>query len=96
MLTHIVCWKYHPEISEEDRVKHIDMLRSLPKFIPEIVSLTVGRDILSLERSYDTGLVAVFENRDTLEIYTTHPAHADAVALGKRIGQNVVSVDLID
>ena len=96
MLTHIVCWKYHPEISEEDRVKHIDMLRSLPKLIPEIVSLTVGRDILGLQRSYDTGLVAVFENMDALEIYTGHPAHVDVAALGKRIGQNVVSVDLID
>lgn len=96
MLTHIVCWKYHPEISEEDKAKHIDLLRSLPKFIPEIVSLTVGRDILGLERSYDTGLIVVFDDRNALEIYTTHPAHTDAAALGKRIGKNVVSVDLID
>ena len=63
MLTHIVCWKYKPETTEEERADHIAKLRALPGMIPNIESFNVGRDILHLERSFDTGLVAVYPDR---------------------------------
>jgi len=93
MLTHIVCWKYKEEITEEQRRDHIAKLRSLPNLIDNIESFEVGADILHLERSFDTGLVAKFEGRAALYAYTDHPEHQKVVALGKQLAERAVSVD---
>ena len=95
MLTHIVCWKYKDETTEEQRADHIARLQALPEVIPNIVSFSVGSDILHLDRSFDTGLVAVYQDRAGLDLYTDHPAHQEVAALGKEIAQHVVSVDFI-
>ncbi|MEQ1762382.1 MAG: Dabb family protein [Pyrinomonadaceae bacterium] len=95
MLTHIVCWKYKTETTDQQRADHIAWLRALPDLIPNIVSFNVGSDILHLERSFDTGLVAVYPDREALDVYTDHPAHQEVVALGKQIAEKVVSVDFL-
>ncbi len=93
MITHIVCWKYKPETSHEQRADHIAKLRALPDIIPNIESFSVGADILHLERSFDTGLVAVYPAMAALDAYTVHPLHQEVAALGKQIAEKVVSVD---
>jgi hypothetical protein len=95
MLTHIVCWKYKAETTEEEIETHIEKLKNLPDVIPHILSFNVGRDLLHLERSFDTGLVAVYPNREALDAYTVHPDHKEVAALGKQIAEQVVSVDFI-
>jgi len=95
MLTHIVCWKYKPEITEEQRDAHRAKLRALVGVIPEIVSFDCGKDTLNLPRSYDTGLTSVFADHAALEAYTVHPAHQAVAALGKEISEHVVSVDFV-
>ena len=96
MLTHIVCWKYKTETSEQEREEHVAKLRALPNVIPNILSFNVGRDILQFERSFDTGLVAVYPDRAALDFYTDHPAHQEVATMGKRIAERVVSVDFLD
>ena len=96
MLTHIVCWKYKPETTEEQRADHIERLRALPDVIPDILSFSVGRDVLHLERSFDTGLVATYPNMAALDVYNDHPQHQQVAALGKQIAEKVVSVDFED
>ncbi len=93
MLTHIVCWKYKPETTEEQRAEHIAKLRNLPSVIPEVLIFNVGADVLHLARSFDTGLVAAYADRDALEIYDAHPAHKEVQAIGRQIAEKVVSVD---
>lgn len=95
MLTHIVCWKYKPEVSAETRAEHIAKLRNLPNIIAEIVSFNVGSDILHLERSFDTGLTSTFADKATLDAYTIHPAHQEVAAFGKEISAQIVSVDFL-
>ena len=95
MLTHIVCWKYNPETTQEQRAEHVAKLRNLPNVIPEIISLSVGGDILHLERSFDTGLVATYADKTALDAYTIHPEHQAVAALGKQIAEKVVSVDFV-
>ena len=95
MLTHIVCWKYKPETTEEERADHIAKLRALPGMIPNVESFNVGRDILHLERSFDTGLVAVYPDRAALDNYNEHPEHQKVVAIGRQIAERVVSVDFL-
>lgn len=95
MLTHIVCWKYKPETTEAQREDHRAKLKDLPNHIEHILSFNVGADILHLERSFDTGLVATFPSREDLDFYTDHPEHKRVAALGKEIAERVVSVDFI-
>jgi len=93
MLTHIVIWKYRVDIEQEVREEHVSLLRALVGTIPELMSLSVGFDVLRLPRSYDTGLVAVFHDRAGLEAYTIHPAHIKVANLGTSISERVASVD---
>jgi hypothetical protein len=95
MLTHIVCWKYKPETTAEQRAEHVAKLKNLPDLIPNILSFNVGADILHLERSFDTGLVAVYPDREALDFYTVHPEHQAVANLGKQIAEKVVSVDFL-
>ena len=95
MLIHIVCWKYAPETDEAAREGHREKLRALVGVIPEIAGFDVGADILHLDRSFDTGLVATFADADALERYTVHPEHQKVAALGREIAERVVSVDFL-
>ena len=95
MLTHIVCWKYKPDTTDEQRAEHIARLRELPGIIPNIDSFSVGTDILHLERSFDTGLVAMYPDRAALDHYNEHPEHQKVVAIGRGIAEKVVSVDFL-
>ena len=93
MITHIVIWKYRPDIEQKLREEHMEMLRKLTAVIPQIESLTAGFDVLRLPRSYDTALVATFRDRAGLEAYTIHPAHIKVADLGRNISEHVASVD---
>ena len=95
MLTHIVCWKYKPETTPEARAHHRARLTALPGIIQNSESFNVGEDILHLERSFDTGLVAVFSDRAALDLYNDHPEHQKVAALGREISEKVVSVDFL-
>jgi hypothetical protein len=93
MLIHIVCWKYKPETSNETRAQHRAKLRALTSVIPDMAGFDVGADMLHLDRSFDTGLVAHFRDRAALDNYTDHPEHLAVAAIGKVIAERVVSVD---
>ena len=96
MLIHIVIWKYTAETSQEMRESHIAKLRNLPNVIPHIKSFKVGADILNLDRSYDTGLVATFPDQDALDSYTVHEEHQKVATMGKDIAEHAASVDFFD
>jgi hypothetical protein len=96
MLTHIVIWKYRADVSAEERQEHAVRLRRLRQIIPEVKSLSVGFDVLGLPRSYDLGLVAVFQDHAGLEAYTVHPEHVAVVQLGRSITEQIASVDFED
>jgi hypothetical protein len=95
MLTHVVVWKYRSDIDMDVREEHVTLLRSLSSVITQIASLSVGFDTLHLPRSYDTALVAVFEDRAALDAYTIHPDHIKAANFGRSISEHVASVDFI-
>jgi Stress responsive A/B Barrel Domain len=96
MLTHIVIWKYRADIKQFAREEHVALLRGLSVIIPQVQTLSVGFDMLHLPRSYDTGLVAVFEDRAALDAYTVHPEHVKVAEFGRSISEHVASVDFID
>jgi len=93
MLTHIVIWKYRPDVDQETRDEHVRLLGNLAGIISEVKSLAVGFDILKLPRSYHTGLVAIFDDEAGLETYTVHPEHVKVADFGRSISEHVASVD---
>lgn len=93
MLIHIVCWKYKPETDSAARDLHRNSLAALAGVVDGIYSFDVGADILHLDRSFDTGLVIQFRDRDALDQYSDHPEHQKVAAMGKEISEKVVSVD---
>lgn len=95
MLTHVVIWKYRADVEQETRNEHVSLLRNLAGVIREVKSLSVGFDTLGLPRSYDTGLVAVFEDRAGLDAYTVHPEHVKVADFGRAISEHVASVDYL-
>ena len=96
MLTHIVIWKYRSDVELEVREEHVSLLKALATQIKEVESLSVGFDTLGLPRSYDTGLVAVFQDRAGLDAYTIHPDHVKVAEFGRSISEHVASVDFED
>lgn len=92
MLIHLVCWKYKPEVSGEKREEHRRCLKQLTQLVPGLARLDVGADVLHLDRSFDTALVAEFESREALDAYTVHPDQAVA-AMGPELSEKAVSVD---
>ena len=93
MLTHLVVWKYRADVAQASRDEHVTGLRSLSNVVPGIESFAVGFDTLHLPRSYDTGLVAVFRDREALDAYTVHPDHVKVADFGRSLSDSVVSVD---
>jgi hypothetical protein len=93
MLTHIVIWKYREDVEQGVREKHVARLRQLAGLVPGIESFSVGFDVLRLPRSFDTGLVAVFRDRDVLNAYTVHPEHEAVAFFGRSISASIASVD---
>ena len=96
MLTHIVCWKYKDEVSEEERKDHRAALRNLVGQIPEIIEFRVGKDMMHLERSFDTGLYSTFADEEALRRYSDHPAHTAVAAMGRVMSVQIVSVDFVE
>ncbi len=93
MLTHIVVWRYRADVEQEVREEHVRLLSNLASVVKEVQSLSVGFDVLRLPRSYDTGLVAAFDDRAGLQAYTVHPEHIKVVEFGRAISEHVASVD---
>ena len=96
MLTHIVVWKYRMDIPEGTREQHRAQLRTLSNIVPGIESLSVGSDTLHSPRSYDTGLVAIFDDRSVLDAYSVHPDHVKVVEFGHNIIETMAKVDFED
>ena len=94
MITHIVCWKYKDETTETERAEHIAALRSLPATVPGIESFIAGPDVMRLDRSFDSALVATYASREALDRYSVHPEHQKVAAIGKKIAERAVSVDI--
>lgn len=93
MLTHIVLFKFKPEITPEQADRVEAGLKGLPALIGEIREFRVGRDVIGSERSYDLGLVSAFDDLAAMQRYQVHPAHQEVVALVKAACASVVAVD---
>ena len=79
MLKHIVMWRFLEQVEGRSKQENMDRIRQslldLRPVIPELLDMTVGRDIGVGRDTYDMVLVATFADAEALERYQHHPAH---------------------
>ena len=92
MLIHIVSFKYRDDVDEGAREDHRRKLRSLAG-IEGVVELTAGADVVRSARSFDTGLLIRFRDRQALDAYQKNPRHVPIAQLGVTLARQIVSVD---
>ncbi|MFE3027168.1 Dabb family protein, partial [Nocardia tengchongensis] len=64
-----------------------------PKHIPEIKAWTVGRNVADRTAAYDFALVGLFDDREAVQRYMSHPDHQRGVRAWSELSTWVV-VDL--
>ena len=79
MIRHSIMWRitdeYEGMTKEEIMNKLEELFSYLKKTIPEIRSMTLERDVLHTERSYDLIYITEFDSLEDLETYRVHPEH---------------------
>jgi hypothetical protein len=93
MLKHVVLFKFKPETTEAQIDQLADGFSGLPDAIAEIREFVFGRDVVRSERSYDYGLVSLFDDRAALDRYSVHPEHQKVVAHVRAICSGSVAID---
>ncbi len=74
MIRHIVLFKL-TDPSEEKLQRAIELFYTMKGNVPGLLDLEAGKDVYKTERSYDLALSCLFENREALDAYQTHPLH---------------------
>jgi len=93
MIRHVAVFTFVPEFSAPERARWIAMLRALPEQIPQVISISVGEDVLHGPASHELAIVADFASLDDLETYSTHPAHAAVLAISAGVKASLAVVD---
>jgi hypothetical protein len=92
MLVHVVCFKYRKDVEAAARDDHRARLRALAD-LDCLIELKVGQDVVRAARSYDTGLVVFFEDRQKLDQYAGHPRHVPVAQFAASLCDSIVSAD---
>ena len=87
MIRHAIMWKFVDEYEGMNKDEIMDAIEEkfahLKVVIPQIKAMSVERDILRSERSFDMIYITEFESLEALEVYRVHPEH---VKVAKFIG----------
>lgn len=79
MIRHIIMWKFVDEFEGMNKEKIMNELTErfvqLKKAIPEIKYMSVEKDVIRSERSFDMIYITEFDSLETLEVYRVHPEH---------------------
>jgi|WetSurMetagenome_2_1015567.scaffolds.fasta_scaffold410607_2 hypothetical protein len=90
---HVVLIKFKSGISKPEIDQLEEKLKRLKSVIREIISLNVGRNVISAERAFDYGVVASFKDLDSLGKYQGHAEHDNVKEFLKPMCAQIVSVD---
>lgn len=78
MVTHIVAWKFKPELTDEQKKRgELEIRLGLERLVGEIdglVSLKVW-PLLQKTSSHDLILYSLFDDEEALVAYQSHPSH---------------------
>ncbi len=92
MIRHIVFF-WLKDKSEQNITTTADKLCSMRGKIPGMVELEVGVDFLRSDRSCDIALTTLFETREALDAYRTHPVHLPVQAHMHAVRESSAAAD---
>jgi hypothetical protein len=96
MIRHIVTWKLMAEDAAE-KAAAFDQLAAgfgpLPGLIPEVRSLTLGRDVDETGGNWDVVLLIDFENTADIETYQGHPEHEKVRSIVRSLTRERSAID---
>ena len=90
MIRHVVLYKFHVSLSEEQRQDAINVLHAMGQSIPEVREWSIGKQALPSSTAYDLAQVSSFENVEALEKYRNNPNHIRTKKLMGEIADMVV------
>ncbi|HEX5858208.1 MAG TPA: Dabb family protein [Microbacterium sp.] len=93
MIRHVAVFRFSPEFTAEQREHWMSLLRALPAQIPEVLSMSVGTDVLGGPASHELAIVADFADLAGLAAYTAHPAHAEVLRISAPVKTSLATVD---
>jgi len=100
MIRHVIMWKFTDKFDGMSKEQIMDkaetLFAHLKNVIPEIKYMSVERDILRSDRSFDMIYITEFDSLDTLEAYRVHPEHVKVAEFIKavRIAQAVTDTQI--
>ena len=92
MIQHVVMF-WMKDKDEKKMRETVDLLNSMRGKVPGLVSLNAGADVVRSARSCDICLSTVFETREDLEVYRTHPVHLPVQAHMHEVMEKSQSAD---
>ncbi len=93
MIVHIVVFDFKEEDKYENILKVKEMLEALPSKIEELLEMEVGVDFCRSERACDMSLYSTFKTQEDLQVYATHPAHLEVLAVIREVVEKTRVVD---
>ncbi len=93
MIHHLVWFKLSDDIQDSDVEQLKTNLLEMPAQIPQIVSLSCGRDFSGRARGFEFGLSVQFHTREDGQLYDKHPAHQEFIAKSKHFWRDVMALD---
>ncbi|WP_029149556.1 Dabb family protein [Microbacterium indicum] len=93
MIRHIVLFGAAEGTTREALDETAGALEALVGKVPGLLSMKAGAD-LGIDGNAALGLVAEFEDRAALDVYATHPAHLEVVALVARFKTSRAAIDI--
>lgn len=96
MIRHIITWKLAASDAEGKNAAFAELSEgfgALPRLIPEIRSLQIGRDIDETTGNWDVALIIDYATTADLEIYQQHPEHARVKEIVRRVTTERTAVD---
>jgi hypothetical protein len=93
MIRHVAVFTFVPSFTGADRRRWMAMVAALPAHIPQIRSMSIGEDVVHGPASHDLAIVADFDSIADLKTYSTHPAHAEVLAVSAAVKASLAVVD---
>jgi len=85
MVKYIVLIKIKGTTSEEDKLQKVNMLKDalegIPAQMPQIKSFEIGVNIPVSNSAADLSFIGVFESKEDLEAYRSHPDYQKGLEL---------------
>lgn len=93
MIRHVVLFRFAETFFGESERLWTEGVAGLLGQVPGLRSVSLGRDVMGAERSWDYALVSDFDSLADVRAYASHPAHLPLIALSGAHATQIVSVD---